>query len=221
MISVQEMSLRRYPLAPASTALQISSSGSKLDKTITLGAQGSLCNASKVSIPLVPGMWRSSNNTSTGQRARNVKASSPLCTEPTTLRPAWRRRTLLNPARTTAWSSTMSSRIDALRVKSPIEFTSTGGGRWLLSVLWPWSGIQNRPLTPDSYTGNNAFQVVHGVLQVANRPVNPYGAFRRHRIAAWCKGRATTRPDGDPPDCLRRSEKRDIHQKRKGTWTDW
>ena len=81
-----------------------------------------------------------------------------------------------------------------------------GGGRWLLSVLLAWSGIPNRPLTPEPYTGNNAFQVVHGVLQVANRPVNPYGAFRRHRIASWCKGRATTRPDGYPPDCLRRSE---------------
>jgi hypothetical protein len=128
------------------------------------------------------------------------KTCSPFSTEPTTSRPTWPRRTLLNPALTPAWSSTMRSLTDALN-KSPIEeiiftslpsavrpvspilldpeatgnrqdhrVTNIGGCRRPLSTLLTRSEPHRLLVRRGLTPALVLFQVVHGVIQVGNSP---------------------------------------------------
>ena len=109
--SVMELSLRRMPHAPASNAPNTYSSMSNVVMTMTAGAESSCWMRRVASRPSPPGMRMSMHTTSGWRCCATVRASSPVLASPiTSMSPeAW--RIVASPARMSASSSAMTTRI--------------------------------------------------------------------------------------------------------------
>src|SRR3954471_12733653 len=88
------------------------SSSAKLVSTITR-ASGSRSRSARIApTPSRLGITRSIRITSGRRRSASLTACSPSSASPTTSSPSWRSRNVRSPSRTTAWSSTSSTRIE-------------------------------------------------------------------------------------------------------------
>jgi hypothetical protein len=106
--------LTRKPLAPTRRASNTYSSRSKVVKmTIRTPARSSSAAMARVaSRPSTPGMRMSISTTSGRSALARRSASSPSAASPTTSIPSWASSRARNPARTSAWSSASSTRIN-------------------------------------------------------------------------------------------------------------
>src|SRR5687768_16787958 len=85
--------------------------------TISVSGRSALIRPIAVT-PSMFGISRSINTTSGSRRRAIATPSEPSAASPTTSMSGWRSRNTLSPVRTTAWSSTMSTRIGASSVTS-------------------------------------------------------------------------------------------------------
>src|SRR5215204_1081010 len=111
-------SLSTYPDAPASSAeVTFSSSMNEVIVTISVSGRSALMRPIAVT-PSMFGISRSIRTTSGSRRRAIATPSEPSAASPTTSMSGCRSRNTLSPVRTTAWSSTMSTRIGASSVTS-------------------------------------------------------------------------------------------------------
>ena len=104
-------SLSRNPLAPARRASYRYSSMSKVVSMTTFDSVPSWPSSRRVaSIPSMVGIRTSISTTCGRSRSASVTASSPFDASPTTSMSSCASRIMRKPARTSAWSSTISTR---------------------------------------------------------------------------------------------------------------
>src|SRR5271170_417067 len=112
--SASTADLATYPDAPAASAARRYEGSSCMVRTSTRECGHSWRRRSRILRPPPPGMVRSSVSTSGLATRAWHKASCPSAASPTTSMSGWWLMSIRSPARTMAWSSTISTRIFAM-----------------------------------------------------------------------------------------------------------